>query len=458
MMGVSGEATSVGAPATERLEGDIHIGKDDFALGRVPMTERRHWFVVCLQRWGQLSALSQFLLGATLGFGMGFWQAFLAFTLGAVILEIVGIFTGIAGMREGLNTSLLTRWTGFGRYGSSLLGLIITISLMGWFGVQNAVFAEGLDSLLPHLLPLWAWQILTGAAVVLIVVWGFLSMSWTAYITVPAFVLLCFYSIGVAFTRYPLSQLATSSHPGPELSIAAGATLVAGGFIVGAVITPDMSRYNRSAADVVKQTIAGFTLGEYTIGLIGVLLAHAVKTSNVIGIVTTTSGAIGVLVLVVATLKINDWNLYSGSLGLANFIDTMFGHRIHRALLTLVVGIVGIGLSAAGILNNFVSFLTLLGVAFPPVASIMVVDYYVLKTHRRALSESSAREGSLPSQVPGWNVVGLVSWFIGSFLGWYVQWGINSVNSLVAAAIAYYVLSKVVAMVGRQRNPEAVAS
>ena len=88
-------------------------------------------------------------------------------------------------------------------------------------------------------------------------------------------------------------ELVGSGHAGPAMSIAAGATLVAGGFIVGAVITPDMSRFNRSAADVVKQTIAGFTLGEYTIGLIGVLLAHAVKTANVIGIVTTTSGAIG---------------------------------------------------------------------------------------------------------------------------------------------------------------------
>ncbi|WP_437758874.1 hypothetical protein [Sorangium sp. So ce1389] len=38
------------------------------------------------------------------------------------------------------------------------------------------------------------------------------------------------------------------------MSAAAGATLVAGGFIAGAVITPDMTRYNRSAADVAKQT------------------------------------------------------------------------------------------------------------------------------------------------------------------------------------------------------------
>ncbi|MBO0746228.1 MAG: cytosine permease, partial [Candidatus Dormibacteraeota bacterium] len=169
---------------TEDVAVNPRIGRDDHSLARVPPRDRHHWFVVFLQRYGQLSALSQFLLGATLGFGMDFWQAFLALTLGAVILEVVAIFTGIAGQQEGLSTSLLTRWTGFGKYGSTILGLIITISLMGWFGVQNSVFAEGLASLLPHVLPMWAWQVLTGAAVTVIVIWGFLSMSWTAYITV----------------------------------------------------------------------------------------------------------------------------------------------------------------------------------------------------------------------------------------------------------------------------------
>jgi len=444
--------TGVAGPPDELVTGDIHIGRDDHALGRVPLDERRHWFVVFLQRYGQLSALSQFLLGATLGFGMDFWTAFWALTLGAVILEVVAVFTGIAGQREGLSTSMLTRWTGFGRYGSAALGLVITISLMGWFGVQNAVFADGLASLLPGVMPVWAWEVITGAVVTVIVIWGFLSMTWTAYITVPAFVLLCFFSIGSALTKTSVGALVGSAPPGPALSLGAGATLVAGGFIVGAVINPDMSRFNRNARDVVLNTVLGITLGEYTIGLIGVLLAHFVKTANVIGIVTSTTGAIGVLVLVAATLKINDWNLYSGSLGLANFLDTAFNLRIHRALLTLVVGILGTLLSALGILGHFVGFLIILGVAVPPVASIMVVDYYILRTHRFELAEGR-KERLLPSRVPAWNVVGWVSWIAGALIGYYVNWGIGSVNSLIAAGLLYFVLSKLLPMVGRSPEP-----
>ena len=50
-----------------------------------------------MQRFGQVSALSQFLLGATLGFGMTFGDAFLAFLFGSVILEVIMCIVGIIG-------------------------------------------------------------------------------------------------------------------------------------------------------------------------------------------------------------------------------------------------------------------------------------------------------------------------------------------------------------------------
>ena len=441
MDGTRTSAVAVEADSADSTIG-VHIGADDHAVGRIPMGERRHWFVVFLQRYGMLSALSQFLLGATLGFAMNFWLAFWALTLGAVILDVVSIFTGIAGQREGLSTSVLTRWLGLGRYGSATLGLAIVVSLMGWFGIQNAVFASGIVSLFPHTLPLWGWEVITGLAVTVIVVWGILAMNWTAYIFVPAFVILMFYSIGKAFSKTSLAALISAHHAGPAIGLGAGATLVAGGFIVGAVINPDICRFARSRGDVIIATILSIMLGEYTVGLIGVLLALFVKTENVIGIVTTTSGTIGILVLVAATTKINDWNLYSGTLGLANFLDSGFKKHVHRGFLTLIVGGLGTLLSALGILNHFVTFLTILGVAFPPVAAIMTVDYFILKSHRKELDESKLSGGGLPAQVPGLNIPGFASWIVGGVVGWYVAWGIASLDALVVAGVVYYGLSK----------------
>ncbi|WAH95643.1 purine-cytosine permease family protein [Arthrobacter sp. MMS18-M83] len=416
------------------------VGHDDYALVRVPASARFHWFSVATQRFGQLSSLASFLLGATLGFGMDFWSAVLAITLGSVILEIVTIFTGIAGQREGLSTSVLARWTGFGGAGSSLIGIAISLSAIGWFGIQNAVSAQGLANLV-GVLPAWAWALIFGVLVTLIVMFGMASMAWTAYVAVPAFLLLAGWSIIAELSKHSLGDLLTAPPGGPALTLIQGTTIVAGGFIVGAVITPDMSRFNRSAKDVVKQTVLGITLGEYVIGLIGVLLALALKTNDVVAIVTSTSGFIGTLIVITATLKINDWNLYAASLGIVNFADRTMKRKLHRGAVTLTVGLIGTVLGAAGILGHFTDFLILLGVVFPPIAGIMVAEYFVVQKWRPEL-ESSRKLGRLPEHAPAWVPATIVIWVLASVIGYFVAWGLPSINSLFIAFILYAIAGR----------------
>ncbi len=310
---------------------------DDYALARVPQEARYHWFQIATQRVGQLSALSAFVVAATLGFSMSFWDAFWAITIGAVILEVVCIFTGLIGQREGLNTSILSRWTGFGHNGSALIGLAIGVSLIGWFGIQSGVSASGLNSIMPWL-PVWAWSLAFGLIITAVVMLGFHGMQWVANVAVPLFLLLVGWAVVIELQKHDISELVTQPAPGPQMSIIAGASIVAGGFIVGALISPDQTRYNRSAADVVKQTVVSITVGEYLTGLSGVLLAHAVRTADVSAIILSSVGWVGVLVILLGTIKINDWNLYSSGLGVVNFIDTVFGRRVNPALVTVVVG------------------------------------------------------------------------------------------------------------------------
>lgn len=416
------------------------IGTDDYALSRVPRSARYSWLPVATQRFGQVSALSQFLLGSALGYGMTFWNAFWALTLGAVILEVASIFIGIIGMREGMQTSMLARWTGFGHGGSSLVGLAIGISLVGWFGIQSGVSAEGLHSLMSFL-PVWAWSLVFGLAVTAIVLWGFGLMQNVAYVTVPVFLVLVGWTTFRELTKHNLGALTSSAPAGAHLSLVQGTTLVAGGFIVGAIITSDMTRFNRSTGDVVKQTLVGITLGEYAVGLAGVLLAHAVGTADIITIVTSSIGWVGVLIIVLGTLKINDWNLYSSGLGLVNFVGTIFGKHVNRGLATLVVGVVGSILAAAGILDKFTSFLTILGVAFPPIAGLMLAEYFVVRQFRPAL-DATRDAHKVPSSAPTWVPATLVIWAGSSLVGQYVQWGLPSVNSLVVAFLAYIVAGK----------------
>ncbi|MGH3359898.1 MAG: purine-cytosine permease family protein [Nocardioidaceae bacterium] len=434
---------------------DTTVGNDDFALRRVPVHARYSWVTVAVQRFGQLSALAQFFLAASIGIGMTFWDAMLAILIGSVLLEVVTIFLGVAGMREGMSTSMLARWSGFGLKGSALVGSTIAISLVGWFAVQNEVFAVGMHTILPGI-PLWLLCFAGGTAVTLIVVYGFASMSWVAYVTVPAFLALATWSVVTELDDHSLSSLVSSAPPGEAISLATATTIVAGGFIAGAIFTPDMSRYNRSVADVVKQTVVGVTFGEFFVGVIGVLLAHAIKISAtadaglVIGIIQSTSGTVGVLILAASILKINDWNLYPSSLGIANAVHGLFGLRANRAYIAILLGVLGSILSAFEFASRFQDFLTELGILFPPIAGIMIADYFVLRTWRTELDESRA-DGRLPAQVPDWVPAGLFAWALAYAFGKYSSENpdflhainVPALTSLVVAFVAYVLLGKI---------------
>ena len=83
---------------------------NDYSLSRVPEGAKQPLWQILMIRIGAICCVSQLVLGATLGYGMSFWGAFWATMLGSVILQVVSWALGTAAAREGLSTSLLSRW------------------------------------------------------------------------------------------------------------------------------------------------------------------------------------------------------------------------------------------------------------------------------------------------------------------------------------------------------------
>jgi cytosine permease len=411
---------------------------DDFSLVRVPQGARLPMWEILLVRMGAQTALSQLMLGAALGYGMTFGQAVLATILGGVFLSVISILLGVAGAREGLSTSLLSRWAGFGTYGSTLISAVIAIGLVGWFGIQNAVFAKAVNQSTNGVLGLPLSAAITGLFVTLIVVFGFKWLSWTAKIAVPGFLLVVAYGMYNVLQQHSLTDLLSSPAPGSILSLGTAATMVAGSFMVGAIITPDMSRYSRSKKDVVWIIVIGTFLGELGINIIGIIMAHAARSSDVLDIMLKTAGWVGAAIGVFATVKINDFNLYSSSLSVTNVIDTIFKRKVNRGIVTLIIGLIGTFLSAWGILGQFQGFLVFLGVWIPPIAGIIIVDYFVLKTSRSSL-DAARLEGKLPTTSYGINPIALVAWLVGFVFGYFIKFGIPSITSLIVSSIVYYI-------------------
>jgi len=427
-------------------------GHDDYSLSRVPLEGKQATWKVTIVRLGGISCVPTLMVGAALGYGMTFWDGIIAVFFGSVILQVVGWAIGTAAAREGLSTSLLSRWTGFGNIGSALIGVVIAIACFGWFGIQNTVFAQGIFQA-TGVFNLPVWTIITGLAVTLIVVYGFKLLSLTANIAFPLFVLAVLYAFAHVISGFSLSELIVSAPPGPALPMATAITMVAGGYMMGAVVTPDMSRFVRNGKDVFWMCLISTFVGELGFCLMAILMTHAVKSSDIVTIMLSLSGWLGAGIVLFSTIKINDINLYSATLGVTNLFDSLFKVKFNRASVTIVVGIIGTILSLLGILNYFISFLIFLGVLVPPIGGIMVVDYFFLKRHRQILDESRAK-GAFPEKVEIWNPISILAWIAGTVCGYTVtSFGVPSLNSLVCAGLVYYLVTK---LYGAMSNKPAV--
>lgn len=198
-------------------------------------------------------------------------------------------------------------------------------------------------------------------------------------------------------------------------------------------------------------TIATIVAGEFIINGLAILIAKTLGTADVVTIMAQAAGGAGLLVVVFSTLRVNDLNLYSSSLGIVNAVEGLTGKKLKYISTTLVIGVLGTTLSVLGILDRFVDFLTVLGVVFPPIIGIMLVDYFILRSHRHILDKTRA-EGKLPddSQTPviGWAAI--IASIVGSIVGLVTEWGIPTINSLLAASLIYW-LFKVA--VNRNQKP-----
>ncbi|HJF65934.1 cytosine permease [Slackia equolifaciens] len=416
---------------------------NDYSLSRIPEGAKEPFWQILMVRIGAICCVSQLVLGATLGYGMSFWGAFWATMLGSVILQVLSWALGTAAAREGLSTSLLSRWAGLGKNGSAILGGVVAISMVGWFGVQNCVFAEGMFDITGVLnYPIWA--LITGLGITLLVAAGIRWIARFASIFVPLFILAVIVSAVIVLQDHSLIEFLNSPHPGPELGFGAAVTIVAGGFIAGAICTPDYSRYLKDGKQVFWMTLVGTFVGELGMNLLAVILCHATGTQNVTDIMMATSGVLGVIIVVASTVKLNDINLYSSGLGIATMINALFNVKVNRAAMIWGLGIVGTVLSMVGVINYFQSFLTLLGVAIPPVAGIMVIDYYLLRRNRAELEETR-NDGTLPKRVEKWNPITIVVWILAFVVGEVssiYSIGIPGLNSLVFAGVVYYIAMK----------------
>ena len=262
-----------------------------------------------------------------------------------------------------------------------------------------------------------------------VTVTGDLCADLLSNIASPLILLTCVVACGLAATRVggmeQFNQI-TLAHTG-SMSTAVGIVSVIGAYAMGAVLQPDLTRYGKKCSDSVIGAVFGFIIANSFVIIAGFFICTVADTSDVAVALLNILGSWSLLLLILAQWTTNDNNLYYSSLAAVVAVP-----KWKKKYVVITFGIIATVAGALGIVNYFTTWLSILGTAIPPVAGILIVDYFCVKHQSYRFGAGvKHRFCSIPA---------LVSWAIGCLVGYTVTWGIAAINSMVVTAIIYIAL------------------
>lgn len=418
-------------PKNKSSEKALAQSQDDNATTRVPENEKKGFWSIAFVTAGYCICMSGLYTGAAMGFGMSFKNAVLAAIAGNMILSVYGGLIGAAGAREGVSTSMLARHT-FGREGSKIIGIILAVVMAGWYAVQIGFFGSTMSALFPHggfITSQYVAAFWGGILMMITAYAGYKGLNILSYIAVPAIAILAIAGIYMAVKGSGGWNTVTHLVPSKPMTVSATIVTIVGSFAGGAAAQSDITRYAKNAKTSWLGTIFGYLIANTFIILAGYLITAASGVADPpAAFLAMGLGIAALLILILAQWTTNGNNLYIASLGLSNCLP--FAKR----RIVVFTGVAATIVGAMGLADYFTTWLNILGIALPPVAGVIICDYYFMKGRSYEYGP-----GTVYCKV---NVWAFVSMAAGIAAGFTVHWGIASINSLVVSVVLHLVLMK----------------
>lgn len=347
-------------------------------------------------------ALPAFVMGAELAHALGALQAIQASLAGGAILGLLAALAGAAGARAHSTTYELIQQA-FGHRGARLANGVLGLSVLGWYGVVATMFGHALASVSPALagaVPGWALVLVGCVLTTVTAMVGFRALDWLSAITTPLKLALLLFTFASAL-RNGLGP-AWAHVPSTPMAFGSGVSMVAGGLMVGAVLSPDICRFARSPRHAALGCALAYGLGFPAVLTLAGLPSLASGERDLVQIMLALGlGVPAMLIVVLTAWSTNSFNLYSATL-----VGATLRPRQAQWQLSAVAGTVGTVLGLAGISDMLVPYLLWLGILIPPIAGIYLVREWM----------NGRAAGSATAPPPAWRPAALLAWLLGS--GW----------------------------------------
>lgn len=406
---------------------------EDDAFKPVPQADRHHWWKTSFVWAGSSICVPVIMIGAMLIAGLNMAEMILATIIGSGILAAIFCLQGMEGTDTGLPTAIVAR-SAFGKEGAGIIiSLILACTLVSWAGYDAQVAGESF-------LHIVSMSGLTFNREVTIIVLGLIMLTVSIFgekiitklnlIAVPALILLCIYGIVSCWGMVDMVALFTAE-PVEPMSLLEGVALVIGAQAVGSTIAPDYHRFCRNRKESCMAVLVGIPPYLLFLMFAGAIMGTATGESDITLVIANLGiPVIGLIVLILATWTTMATDAYTGGLAITSLLH-LSGTK--RALATAIAGICGILLAVYGIMDYFGDFLNLMASCVPPVAGVMIADYWIIKKGR---PENWRETG-------GVNWLGVAALVLGVVAALFVPFGIATINGVAVSLVAYLVLMQV---------------
>jgi len=387
------------------------------------------WFSIAGIWFGCIASLPALLIGSTLIGSMTLLEAIIVAFLGYSFVLVFLSLLSVKAVQLRFNAVELAQRS-FGTTGAKVIvGLIIGVASMVWFGVQSNIAGVSFSKVMAEAfeveISVGASSLLWGVIMVLTAVFGFKYVKWLNYIAVPCILILIIYSLVVTLEGISFDQV-LQYVPEEKMSLVKGIGIVVGLIAVGGVISPDYNRFAKTPKTAVIGSMVGMLPAAVAFLTIGAILAIIKGTHDIVDIFAQIGYPIMAMsILILVTWTSNVMSAYSGGLGLNSTFHLSEKYRPHT---TLAVGLVGTMLGVMGILDKFVEVAVILSAMIPPIAGVIIADYYFGKINKHKINT-----------LFGW--IGIISWLAGVSIVFLFESDIKNILGIVVSGFFYSALS-----------------
>ena len=404
-------------------------GVEQFGIEAIPQSRK-------IVKWYDLfSIILNFLIspstilrgGLGVAAGLSFQASVVAECSGIVVAGFFYVVMATVGVDYGIPGQVATRAI-YGLRGSKVIpSFLRSIASCYWFAFQTVIGATAICAVLEKLTGtqflLIQVSVLFGIVQAIVAIVGYDSLKALSRVALPVKLAMFVYLFVLLANQADpnFAPGAVLSFPGKSgwnwVIFVAWFNAAAAGWLTMITDAADFCRYSRSRADMWIGTLSASAIGTMISGSLGAYAAAATlgKIANPFVIIAGISTSWVTLFLILVFIALDNWtinvlNLYTGGLSISNIFE-----RLGRFWTTLIASVVGIALSAIpDVLNSYLTYATLLGNFFSPIAGVLVFDYLILKRTRLDVPALFTLDGRY-RYWGGFNLVAVV-WTVLGFL------------------------------------------